>query len=188
MSIRIVVTLGFFLTCVNVTAFAAGAGGGSLLSFEMLFKGINFIILLFLLYRFARKPIAGMLSKIAVSSKETVDSAKKRLEAAQNELKEYQQKLANLEKELEERQKAAVEAIEAEKQKIIEDAEMQAKKLEEQSKNRIEQDLSKAKAEIREFIANESIKLAESIIENEIDAKVQKILIDTYTNSLKETV
>ena len=188
MSIRIVTTLVYFITCVNITAFAAGAGGGSLLSSEMLFKGINFIILLLLLYRFARKPIAGILSKISVSSKETMDSAKERLEAAQNQLKEYQEKLANLEKELEERQKAALEAIEAEKQQIIDDAEIQTKKLEEQSKDRIEQDLSKAKAEIREFIANESIRLAESIIEKEIDAKAQKTLIDTYTNSLKETV
>lgn len=188
MSIRIVSTLVIFLTCINGPAFAAGAGVGSLMSLEMLFKGINFIILLLLLYRFARKPIAGMLAKVAVSSKETMDTAKKRLEAAQNQLKDYQEKLANLEKELEARQKTALEAIKTEQQKIIDDAEIQAKKLEEQSKDRIEQDLSKAKAAIREFIANESVKLAESIIENEIDAKAQKTLIDTYTDSLKETV
>jgi len=190
MPIKIVLTLSLFLTYANLAIYAAdGSGGhGSLLSLEMLFKGINFLILLLLLHRFARKPIVGMLSKAATNSRESTDSAKEALEAAKKQLKEYQAKLSNLEQELEERQKTAMEVIEEDKKKIIEDAELHAKKLEEQSKYRIEQDLSKAKAEIREYIANEAVKLAESIISNEIEAKDKKSLVEAYTNSLKETV
>lgn len=190
-SIKTATALSGYLMIASITAYASSAGSGghaSLLSQEMLFKGINFLILLYLLYRFARKPIAGILSKVAFDSKETMDSAKDRLQDADEQLEEYRKKLHNLENELEERRKSAIIAIEEEKDRIISDAETQAKKLEEQSKDRIEQDLLKAKADIREFIANESVKFAESIISNEIDDKDKKSLIDTYTNSLKETV
>lgn len=168
-------------------AFAAGSGGGSLLSKEMLFKTINFILLLYLLNRFARKPIANMLFSSAENAKKSTDEAKAELAEAKKALEDYQSKLANLEQELEERRSNAMAAIEAEKQQLLNDAEIQVKKLEEQSQARIEQDLNNAKAEIREFLVGESVKLAEETISKEIGSKEQKALLDNYAKFLKET-
>ncbi len=154
---------------------------------SFLYKVINFVILLFLLHKFARKPIAKMLLSSAENTKNEMDSALAELEDAKKKLAEYQEKTANLEKELEEREKASMAAIEVEKKQLIENAELQSKKLEEQSVARIEQEIQKAKTEIREYMVNESIKMAEKTISNEIGNKEQKALLENYTKFLKET-
>ncbi|MBU3917239.1 ATP synthase F0 subunit B [bacterium] len=175
--------------------FASGGGeDGSFLSAylspemtDFLFKVINFVILIFLLHKFARKPIAKMLSSSAENTKNEVDTALVELENAKKKLAEYQEKTANLEEELEEREKASMAAIDIEKKQLIEDAELQAKKLEEQSLARVEQEIQKAKTEIREFLVNESIKMAEKTISSQIGSKEQKALIENYTKFLQET-
>ncbi len=176
-----------FLGGISSVAFAAGSGGGSLLSLEMLFKAINFVLLVYLLNRFARKPIANMLSASAENTKKATEEAKAELEEAKTKLADYQSKLANLEKELEERRSNALAAIETEKQQLLADAESQVKNLEEQAQARIEQDIIKAKADIREFLVNESVKLAEETISKEIGSKEQKALLDNYAKFLKES-
>ncbi len=173
---------------VSSVALASGSGeAGSLLSRDMLFKTINFLLLVYLLNRFARKPIANMLSSSAENTKKATEEAKTELQEAKRQLEDYQSKLANLEKELEERRTNALAAIEAEKQQLVLDAENQVKKLEEQSQARIEQEIIGAKAEIREFLVNESVKLAEETISKEIGSKEQKALLKNYAKFLKES-
>ncbi len=175
------------------TAFAAGGGGAEGIFMEnkaledMIFKTINFLLLLFLLNKFARKPIAKMLSSSAENTKKTADDAKTELAEAKKKLEDYQSKLANMETELEERRKSALAAIETEKAQLIEDAENQVKKLEEQSQARIEQDILKAKAEIREFLVSESVKMAEEAIAKEVGGKERKALFENYAKFIKES-
>jgi F-type H+-transporting ATPase subunit b len=170
------------ITCVSFTVYASAAGNEteSLFSSNMLFKGINFAILLFLLYRFVRKPIANMLSGSAENTKKAVDEAKEELAKAKSQLVEYEQKTADLEKELVSREAAAMASIESEKEKMIADAKLQAQKLEEQAQNRIDQNILKTKNDIREFLVNESVQLAEKIITEQIGSKEQKTLVDNY--------
>ncbi|NQU65960.1 MAG: ATP synthase F0 subunit B [SAR324 cluster bacterium] len=178
----------FSLICVSFSAFASSAEGevASLFSSEMLFKLINFLLLLLILHRFARKPIAKMLSNSAGNTKKKVDDVEAQLAAAKSRLVEYQTKITNLERELETRQESAIGAIELEKERIINDTKNQAQKLEEQSQNRIEQNILKAKAEIRAFLVNESVQLAEKVISEQIDSKKRKVLVENYTKSLNE--
>lgn len=154
---------------------------------DMIFKTINLLLFLFLLKKFAGKPIARMLSSSAENTKKTMDDAKTELAEAKKKLEDYQSKLANMESELEERRKSALAAIETEKAQMIEDAENQVKKLEEQSQARIEQDILKAKADIREFLVNESVKMAEEAIAKEIGSKEQKALFENYAKFIKES-
>ncbi len=182
---RIYIAL-IILTYSGVALAAGGAGGGSLLSKEMAYKGINFVLLLVLLHLFVRKPIARMLNSSAENTKKTMDSTRTELEKAKEKLSDFQSKIANLEKELEDRKQAAMSAIEEEKNQIILDAENQVKKLEEQSQLKIEQDTQKAKSEIREFLVNESVKLAEKTVKEEVGKK-QKALLDNYSKFLDKT-
>lgn len=169
------------------TALPAYAAGGSLLSSEMAFKAINFILLLIILHKFARKPIAKMLSNSAENTKKTVDSAKEELAAAKAKLADYEAKITNLEKDLVAREESAMAAIEADKEKMIADAKEQALKLEEQAQNRIEQDILKAKTEIREFLVSESVQFAEKIISEEIGSKEQKALVENYVKYFNQS-
>ena len=176
------------LSGVSGFALASGGGeGGSLFSLDMLFKTINFLLLLYLLHRFAKKPLANMLSSSAENTKKSLDETKSELVETKKKLEEYQSKLANLEKDLEERQEKALATIESEKQQMILDAENQVEKLEEQCQARIEQDISKAKEDIRQFLVDESVKIAEATITKEVGSKEQKALLNNYTKYLKET-
>lgn len=185
---RILFIAGSILVSATVLASDAGhAEAPSLLSLEMLFKTINFIILLALLWKFARKPIAKMLSTSATNAKNTVDAAKSELAEAQQKIAEYESKIADLESELAKRQETSLAAIEAEKDQMIADAKAQAQKLEEQAQNIIDQNIIRAKAEIKEYLVKESVSLAEQIITEQISPKDHKALIDNYANYLKNS-
>ena len=179
----------FAFICFSYSAYAssAGNGGASLFSSEMLFKVINFLLLLLILHRFARNPIAKMLSNSAENTKITVDNANEELANAKSRLSEYEAKIVNLEKELATREQTAIAAIEVEKERLISDAKIQSQKLEEQTQNRIEQDILKAKAEIKEFLVNESAQLAEKIIAEQIGSPERKALVENYAKNLNET-
>ena len=183
-----IIAMSALLSGISCLAFASGGGeGGSLFSLDMLFKTINFLLLLYLLHRFARKPIANMLSSSAENTKKIMAETESELIEAKKKLEDYQAKLNNLEKELEERRENALAVIESEKQQMIQDAENQVKKIEEQCQARIEQDISKAKEDIRRFLVDESVKLAEESLSKEIGGKEQKALLENYTKYLKQS-
>jgi F-type H+-transporting ATPase subunit b len=179
--------IGFLSISFTVFASASGAESAPLLSYQMLFKAINLILLLLLLHRFARKPIVKMLSTSAENTKKTIDNSKEALANAESQLSEYEAKIANLEKELATRQQTSLASIEIEKERLISDAKIQSQKLEEQFQNRIEQDVLKAKAEIRAFLVNESSQLAEQIIAEQIGSKERKALVKNYAKYLNKT-
>jgi len=181
--ITVVITAGITSTALA----SAGGEAGSLLSGEMLFKGINFLILLFLLHRWVKKPLVNVLNAAARNSKETMGSAAQALKDAEAKLVDYQAKVAGLEQQMAEMQQFALTAIEKEKERMIADAKNSAEALEKQSKLRIEQSVLQAKQDIREHLVAESIKLAETKVIQTVDAKVQKALVADYAKRLTET-
>ncbi len=192
---KIIAALAVFL-CVTTAASAASTGGGegdylfsSIMGLEtrdFLFKCFNFAILLYLLHRFARKPIVSILASVAKKTKETMDSSEIKLNDEKSKLAEYRRKIANIEEEIVEMQEQSSKAIEEEKRKAIAEAEETAKKIERQTQVRIEQDLLQAKMEVRAFLVQESAKLAERLIAEKIDGSEQKKLISAYTDAIKD--
>jgi F-type H+-transporting ATPase subunit b len=182
---RIIISILF--VSVTTIAFASSGGeAGSLFSLTMGFKVINFLILLYLLNKFARPAIANMLSNAAKGAKERVDEAEAKLKEAEHKLADYQNKMANLEKDMAKMQEDALVAIENEKEKMVADAKETAGKIEQQSQARIEQDILKAKMEVRAYLVDESIKLAEKFIAEKVDSKEQKALISDYVKVIQE--
>lgn len=181
------IALVLFMGTLSTMAFAAGGGGGSLFSLEMAAKCVNFGILLWVLHRFARPPIVNMLRDAATRNKEDVEEAKDNVKKAEAKLADYKNKLANMEKELEEGKQAALHAIEEEKNAIITEAKEAANNMEQQASHRIDQELKKAQQEIRNFLADESIRLAEEMVSQTINAKTNKPLIKNYSTMLEKT-
>ena len=189
---RIIIT--FFFASVSSLAFAAAGGHEEYLlqgfmskaMQDFLFKTFNFAILLFLLHKFARPAIANMLSSAAKNAKASMEAAESKLKDAEAKLAGYQQKLAALEKDMAKMQADAIASIEEEKLKMIEDAKVTAEKIEQQTQMRIEQDVLQAKAEVRSYLVDESIKLAEKLIAEKVDSKEQKALISDYAKVIQE--
>ncbi|OGG96486.1 MAG: hypothetical protein A2508_06735 [Candidatus Lambdaproteobacteria bacterium RIFOXYD12_FULL_49_8] len=167
-------------------AFAAehASGGEGMLGSTMLFKALNFLMLLIALHYFAKKPLAKMMRDASIAKKEEFDEKKKAVQEAEERLRAFKKQMAEEESLLAERNKAAQAAIEAEKNKIIAEAKAHAAMIEKNATMLMEQNLNKAKAEIRQFLAEEACKLAELQIKESVGAKEQKGLMKTYIERL----
>src|SRR5690554_5308966 len=141
---------------------------------------ISFLILLFILRKFAWKPILG-----AVNSRE--ESIKQALAAAEAAKREMENLHADNERILQEarleRENLLKEAREL-KNKIINDAREEAKlttdKMIVQAQEAIESNKKSAIADLKNQVAELSIEIAEKVVKNELSdkAKQEKLVVD----------
>lgn len=142
---------------------------------------IAFLLLVFLLKKFAWKPILQTLR----IREESIDEALKAAENAREEMSELKadnEKL--LVKAREERElllKDASKAASMIKDAAKNDTEVITKRMMEDAKAGIEAEKQSALAEIRSQVANLSIEIAEKIIRKNLENdKAQKALVDTF--------
>lgn len=147
---------------------------------------ITFILLLWLLKRYAWKPILG-----AVKSRE--ESIKNALAAAEDAKKEMQNLTADSEKLLKEaraeREAMLKEAREI-KDKIVSDAKEQAQlegnKMIKQAQATIESEKKAAVAELKSQVAELSVAIAEKVIREKFSDKSKQLeLVDTMLGEVK---
>lgn len=181
---KFLIWIPFFL--VSGVVFAAGGGSHGDPMIEFAYKVLNFAILVLLLFLFARKPIKNMLKSSVENTKSEIDEAREKAQEAEGKLTEYREKLANMEKSIETMKDEAIADAEKEKEKIIADAKAFAVKLEEQAQFQVEQSIVKAKAEIREFLAEEAVKMAETAIKGNQANIDQQALLNDYASVIKE--
>ena len=152
------------------------------LLFWMLF---SFLIVFFLLKKFAWKPILNMLH-------EREDSIEQALKAADKAKEDMQKLQADNERILDEaraeREKIFREAQEI-KEKIVGEAREQAKKEKDKilndAKTSIEAEKNQAIREIRDTVAELSVQIAEKLLRNELsNDQKQKALIEQMINNM----
>ncbi len=147
---------------------------------------LTFLVVLFILKKFAWKPILGSL-------KEREDSIEDALRSADKAREEMVKLQADNEKILaearQERDNMLKEARDV-KQQMIDDAKSQAnteaKKMIESAKQVIENEKVSAIQEMKKTIASMSIQIAEKILKQQLaDSKEQQELVDKYLKDLK---
>lgn len=149
---------------------------------------ITFLVLLFILRKFAWKPILG-----AVSDRE--EGIKKALASAENAKKEMQNLHSDNEKLLKEaraeRESMLKEAREIKEKMIAEakgEAQAQANKMIAQAQESIRSEKHAALAELKSQVANMSVEIAEKVVRAELTDKnkqlslVEKMLEDVTLN------
>ena len=146
----------------------------------------SFLILLWILGKFAWKPILTMLKERETSIQEALDSAEK----AKEEMKKIQAGHENLLKEAhEEGNKILIEARQI-KDSIIEEARSKANeegvRIIESARKSIEIEKMNAIKELKNQLATFSIEVAEKILEKELSKdKEQKDLINKWVDEVK---
>jgi len=147
---------------------------------------LTFLIVLFVLKKFAWKPILNSLKE----REESIDDALKSAEKAREEMANLQASnekiLASARQEKEELLKEARDI----RQKIIDEAKdkanQEANKMIELAKLAISNEKASAIEEMKQSIALMSIQIAEKILRKELaDPKQQQELIDKYLNNIK---
>lgn len=143
---------------------------------------VVFLILLWLLKRFALKPLLAAM--------------KKRQDHIENQLKEADRHRAEAERLLSEREAAmetskqeAAEILnrarsisEKEASKLLEEARMEADRIRDKALSDIEREREKAIASLKDEVAHLSVMIAGHLIEKEIDEKTNRKIIDEYVN------
>ena len=137
----------------------------------------NFLLLVYLLKKFAWGPIIGALEKREAqieSDKQTAADARKSAEELKKELDE---RLAQISNEAAQKMAAAVKAGETQKEQLLAQAKEQAERLLAQATQQIEAEKNKALADVRGEIASISMLAASRVVEQDLkDENADKIV------------
>ncbi len=147
---------------------------------DLALRTINFAILVGVLYKLLKNPIANYFSSRRENIKRLLEDMERRKEEAERKCAEYKAKLAVLDKEVEKIVQEYIEQGERERAKIIEAAERQAEYIKQQAQIAIQQEIKAAKDALREEVAELTVKAAEDILKEKIEAEDQERLVEEF--------
>jgi F-type H+-transporting ATPase subunit b len=178
---RVISPLIIFSIVFASCAFAAGApeeGGHASLLKEYIAKIINFAILVFILYKFGKKPLGDFLKKRTELIEKTLNEAKEAKEAALKALREAEERVKTKDSEVKEILDAAKKSGELERDRIIEETAKLKDKILEQAKTNIDYELKHAKEAIKAEAVELAMELAEKKLKEKLTREEQEKLLD----------
>jgi len=147
---------------------------------DLLWRTLNFAVLLIVLVKVLSKPIANGLRARQQSIKEQFSDLEERKAEADRAYKTFEEKLSTIDGEVSEIIQSAVAQGEAEKERIIEEANRAAEDIKRQAEMAIQHELAEAKLKLREEVANQAVVMAEELIRKNLQEADQVKLIEDY--------
>ncbi|KPJ99363.1 MAG: hypothetical protein AMJ60_05345 [Desulfobacterales bacterium SG8_35] len=180
------ITIGALaLIAITGLAYASSGGeaGGSLSPAklkDLLWRTLNFAVLLIVLIKVLAKPVANGLRARQQSIKEQFTDLEERKAEADKAYQTYEEKLASIDQEVSDIITAAIAQGEAEKERIIAEADRAAEDIKRQAEMAIQHELAEAKLKLREEVANQAVVMAEELIRKNLQDADQVKLIEDY--------
>ncbi|MBF0557175.1 MAG: ATP synthase F0 subunit B [Nitrospirae bacterium] len=170
---------GCWLLAISVQVFAAEEGGehGGGSPMEWVWRILNFGILVFILVKFAGKPLKDYFQQRKALIEKSIQEAQEAKALAAKALAEVEERLKLKDREVEEIKAAAVTSGESEKARLIEEGERLAAKILEQAKSNIDYEVKKAKDIIKAEAVEAAMQLAEEKIKSRITKEDQEKLL-----------
>jgi F-type H+-transporting ATPase subunit b len=144
---------------------------------DLLWRTLNFAVLLIVLIKVLAKPIANGLRARQQSIKEQFTDLEERKAEADTAYQTYEEKLASIEQEISDIIQSAVAQGEAEKERKANRA---AEDIKRQAEMAIQNELDEAKLLLREEVANQAVIMAEELIKKNLQEADQVKLIEDY--------
>jgi F-type H+-transporting ATPase subunit b len=167
----------------------AEGGGGGLLSVNgglAFWTVLTFLLLLFLLSKFAWKPILSSLKQREDAIKDSLEQAEKAKDEAKQILAQNQNSLAKAEEESKKIiEQSRVFAANL-KEQMLKDSKEQSQKLISDAVAEIDRKKNAAFDELKNQIADISIQAAEKILKENLDADKNKKLVDKYISDISK--
>ncbi|MBP5403724.1 MAG: F0F1 ATP synthase subunit B [Elusimicrobiaceae bacterium] len=145
----------------------------------------NFLLLVYLLKKFAWGPIIGALEKRENQIATDKQTAAQARQSAENLKKELDDRLAQISNEATQKMAQAVKAGEAQKEQLLKQAQEQATRLLEQAKAQIEAEKNKALADVRSEVATLSVLAASRVMEREVKDGAADQIVDQVLKEIK---
>lgn len=164
---------------------AYAAGGGWTL---IIFQAINLAILLFLLVKFAGKPINRAIKAKAERVEKDIAEARRLHEEAQAMLAEYEAKLGGLDARAEELLEQYRQDGEQEKARLIAAAEAESERIRREAERSAKNEIERARARLEAEVVDLAIEAATQAVESRLTAVEQRRLTADYLGQLEETL
>ena len=164
----------------------AGAHAKAFSFTEELFKLVNTLIVVGILYKVAYHPIRNFLKDRRDGIRKALEDSQAAREEAEKELAEQRSKVADLEAELERVREQGKKERDAMRARLEEEQENQAQRLLEQTRTTIELEASKARAELQNQAASLALGLAEEMLKKELGEADQERFIENYLTRLED--
>lgn len=168
---------------------ASGGGGGEghgLNWTDFALRFLNFAILLAILVKLLKKPIAGFFSSRREGIRSLLAELELKRREAEQKIAEYNARLATLEDETKKIVEELVAEGELERQKIVEGAHRQAEYIRQQAQLAIQQEIKAAKERLQEEIAELSVAAAEEILRKKMKADDHERLVREFMTQVVE--
>ncbi len=147
---------------------------------ELLYKTINFLILVGGLGYVLRKPMADFFNGRSASIQKALDEGRKALEASQAQLRAAERKLRGLEAEIAALQAAAEREMKAERQRLQQAGTEEAARILQAARAQIDSALRAAKLELKQYAAQQSVARAEGLIRTRLDDAGRRRLVTQF--------
>jgi len=152
---------------------------------DYLWKIINFGILVFILYIFAKKPFQSFLRQRTELIEKTLKEAREAKELAQKALQGVEERLKTKDKEIEETLSASRRFGEVEREEIIKQGDKLREKILEQARVNIDYELKYAKEAIKAEAVEIAMELAEKKLKEELTKKDQERLLEESITKIR---
>ena len=145
---------------------------------------VTFICLAVVLAKFAWKPILKMLGDREEKIRSALEEADRARAQAAEMIKQNEKNLARAEEEYQKMMRESKSLAEKLKEDIVTKAKVQAQQELKLAAEEIQRNVDAAKLQLRVEVADLAIKATEKILEETLDEKKQKKLIDSVMNQL----
>ena len=166
--------LVFGIALAALPASAAEEGGG------LLYPAINFVLLLAVLFYFARKPIQAYFGDRRAAIRKELDDAAAMKRRAEEHFAQWNRRIVDLDRELAEIRAGAQERAEAERASLLADARAAADRIRADATTAVDHELRRARAGLREEASQLAIELAAGILREKVTAQDRDRLIDEF--------
>jgi len=152
---------------------------------QVVSQALSFIVLLWLLRRFAWRPLLAILDERRRHIETTLQDVAQRKTELEHLQEDYAQRLAKIDGEARVKiQQAVLEgkriAIEVQEQ-----ARAQAQAILAKSKETVELELAKAKVTLRDQIADMTVEAVERVLQQKLDPKTDRALVESTLDELE---
>lgn len=152
---------------------------------NLLFKEINFLILVAGLFFLLRKPVKEFFANRAAIFRNTVEASREQFAKTQAENWQIQEKLKNSGQETNALLTSFKDAGELEGKRIVADAKHYAEKIREDAKKIASAELRRANEELKAMTAHLSKELAERMVREELHEEEEARMMTNYVQRLK---
>lgn len=153
---------------------------------QILTQALGFFILLFILKKFAWKPLLALLEE----RREKISSEFKNIEQVKSELsrleEDYKAKLADIDTQARLKIQEAIAEAQRISIEIQEKSRDEAKKTLDKAKANIELEIAKARVDLRNQVANIAIKAAEKVLKEELNEEKHRRLVMGFIEDLEQ--